>query len=355
MSYQILAFLLGIFVFSIILNTILLKLSENVGIRDERELTRWSSTTKPALGGIGFYTIFLLSFVLYLILFEENPIVDNYKLMGLLTAGTLAFLMGLADDAYNTRPYLKLGVQISCGLILVASDNYIQAFQSEFLNYFVTVFWVVGIMNAVNLLDNMDAITTITAAFIILSVLSLMISKNSIDSPQFILLLGVFTSLIGFLFYNWSPSKMYMGDTGSQFLGLFLAAIGIQFLWNLEPYDSTLLNYRPLFLVLVTFALPIIDTTVVFVNRIRRGQSPFIGGKDHTSHNLSYLGFNDRQVAMIYIVISTIGLIFVIFGTSFVDKWSVIHSMIYGFYFFLLLITFFSITAYNKKRPNESS
>ena len=352
-GYYLPIFVVGILIFSFILNTILLKLAENVGIRNNDNVIRWASGNKPALGGIGFYTIFLISFVSYLILVDANSINDNRELVGILVACSLAFLMGLADDAYNTRPFLKFGIQIICGVILIWSGIYIKAFESQIANIILTLFWIIAIMNAINLLDNMDGITTITAAFIILCTIGLMMNKEMTDAPQFVLLLGVFTSLIAFLFFNWSPSKMFMGDTGSQFLGLFLGATSIQYIWNFEPAVGALFSGKSIYLTLLVFALPIVDTTVVFVNRIRRGQSPFVGGKDHTSHNLSYLGLSDSQVGWTYIGISITSLVFIAYATLLVDNWTNWHGMIYGLYFLLLLISFFYITYYNRKKSHD--
>jgi len=353
MSFNIYLFIAGIIVFSVVLNTILLKLSENVGIRDAKATIRWSANNKPALGGIGFYTIFLLSFVTYLIVFDDTSASNVRELIGILGAATLAFLMGLADDAYNTNPILKFLVQISCGVILIWSGIYIDLFQSDLANYALSVFWIVAIMNAINLLDNMDAISTVTSSFIILCIIALMISKNYTNTPQFMLVLGVLSSLIGFLFFNWSPSKMFMGDTGSQFLGVFLGALSMQYLWNYEPNLPGAIETRSIFIVLITFSLPIIDTTVVFVNRISRGQSPFVGGKDHTSHNLSYLGMKDSQVGFAYIGISLIGFLMVNYAMFYVDNWTFFHGMIYGLYFILLLTAFFYLTVHNRKQLND--
>ncbi|MGZ4079461.1 MAG: hypothetical protein ACXVDW_18745, partial [Bacteroidia bacterium] len=144
------------------INALFLKFASNLGIRNTSEtIIRWSPTTKPALGGISFFLIFLISIACYSIFFEQSQIMVNKRLLGLLAACTLAFLLGLSDDAYNTKPLLKLIIQISCGLILISTGTYIKIFSDIYINYALSLFWIVALMNSINMLDNMDGITTI--------------------------------------------------------------------------------------------------------------------------------------------------------------------------------------------------
>ena len=136
---------------SFLLNQLFLKFSKNLGARTKNEVIRWESKQKPALGGISFYILFLLSIIVYSYVFNQSDVVFNKQIIGFTMAATLAFIMGLADDAYNTIPMLKLGVQISCSIILIYCGTYIQVFPYDALNYIITLLWVVGIMNAMNL------------------------------------------------------------------------------------------------------------------------------------------------------------------------------------------------------------
>lgn len=295
------------FCFSYLINSILLKFSQNLGVRqNQTKDIRWSPTIKPSLGGISFFVIFLISFVLLSFLDDSLPIkTSSIKTLGVLIVCIIAFLMGLADDAYNTNPLLKFITQILCGLVLYFTDTKILIFHSDFLNLSLTVLWVVGIMNSINMLDNMDAITTITSTIILLFIISLTINLNLILTPIPILTLGLTGALLGFLVYNWHPSKMFMGDTGSQFLGAFLAVLGIDYCWN----SFTLLNHNwltvnPILLgfcsIILIFILPISDTATVTINRIKRGSSPFVGGKDHTTHHLFFKGVTEKRIALLF-------------------------------------------------------
>ncbi|MBK7817887.1 MAG: undecaprenyl/decaprenyl-phosphate alpha-N-acetylglucosaminyl 1-phosphate transferase [Sphingobacteriaceae bacterium] len=208
----------------------------------------------------------------------------------------MAFLMGLADDAFNTQPLLKLVTQIICSLILVYSGIHIRLFENLLLNYGLTVFWIIGMMNSFNLLDNMDGITGIITVVIAGLFIAVSVSLKSTNSYITIFSICLLGSVVGFLVYNFHPSKMYMGDSGSQFIGFFLAAIGIEVCWNnglpFGLYHGELENIS---LVLLVFLLPIVDTTTVFINRIARGNSPFIGGKDHTTHHLFFRGITEKN------------------------------------------------------------
>lgn len=330
-------------IFSFLINNLFLKFVKTLGIRNQDDtVIRWGSQSKPAVGGFSFYIIFLLSIIIYPVFFDSSQVFLNKQFIGILLAGMLGFLLGLADDAYNTRPLLKLFTQITCAIILLVTGTEITLSYVEIINYIITIVWVVGIMNSLNMLDNMDAISTTVSISIILSALTVMLFHQEYNSVYFIIMLGVMASLAGFLFFNWHPSKMYMGDTGSQFLGIFLAAMGIRYLWNAEPPSGDLISARNLFLPLIVFLMPIIDTTTVVINRMSKGKSPFIGGKDHTTHALAYLGLSDRQVALVFWAVTLMSLLLVIIMEKYLKQWTHIYSIIFSAY----ILTMFSIFFY---------
>ena len=332
--------------FSFLLNKVLLKFSSNLGIRNhDLSIIRWSKTSKPAFGGIGFFIAFLISGSIYSILFDAGADVFNLELLGIVAASSLAFFMGLADDAYNTKPILKCGAQITCGVILILSGTYIKLFPNEIANYILTIIWVVGMMNSINMLDNMDGITTTVSIFTLFAaILTIFLSSEDYTNFHLLLLLGVMGSLVGFLFFNWYPSKMFMGDTGSQFLGVFLAAIGIIYFWNNKGVSGDDAHTRQIIIALLAFIMPIIDTTAVTINRLRKGIPPYVGGKDHTTHHLSYLGYNDQQVALIYgsISFASVFLIFVII--KIISNWGYWHAALFFTYFLVVFVIFYRNT-----------
>lgn len=340
-------FFIGALFFSFFINSILLKFIKTLGIRDDKEtIIRWSEQSKPAIGGLTFYIIFLLSITLHPFIFSYAGAEVDFKTTGMIGAVSLGFLMGLADDAYNTKPLLKLITQIACGAILIYSGTYIHIFDSTILNYALTIFWVVGLMNSINMLDNMDGITSSVSLIITFTILSIMITNNELTQISFTIVIGLIATLFGFLYFNWNPAKMYMGDTGSQFLGIILAALSINYLWNPTSHEAFSTS-RQFIVPILVFTVPIIDTITVSIKRISKGKSPFVGGKDHTTHQLSYLGISERNVAIIMVLISILSSILVYFINNYIQEWSHFHTLIFSAYFLIVFIVLFSISIKN--------
>lgn len=351
-------FFVCITLFGLVINTILLKFSKTLGIREkENTMTRWSSVSKPALGGITFFMSFLVSTACFGILFDHNELFKNGEIISVIGALCLAFIMGLADDAYDTKPWLKFFIQITCSLILIfgslkSGNQYhiISIFENDYFNYLITVIWVVGIMNSINMLDNMDGITTVTSIFIILTALFFLGFGNGFEHYDFMILLGLMGGLISFLFYNWTPAKIYMGDSGSQFLGLLLAVIGIKYFWNSNVFETQeIIPSRQIIIVLLIFILPISDTTSVFINRIARKQSPFVGGKDHTTHHLSFYGFNNTQIIFIYSGIAFLSSLIAIALYRFGSTWSITYFLFYTIYILTIFFSLYITTQQHKE------
>ena len=303
----------GTLIFSILINELLLNFSKNLGTRRNNSVQiRWSATAKPALGGLSFYIVFLFAFItLEIITQGKHGFFSTLKIVGLLCSVTAAFLMGMADDAYDTKPLVKFIVQCLCGLILISTGTKINTFESEFLNYILTLLWVVAIMNSINMLDNMDGISTITTLGISFYAVFYSVQMNLETMPLTLIIISVIGTLCGFLAYNWHPSKMFMGDSGSQFLGIFLAFCGIEFCWNIPVIDKNNFPiYHPVnnfILVALVFIMPLTDTIIVVINRILKGNSPFVGGKDHTTHNLFYNGITEKKIAFLFFSINILG------------------------------------------------
>jgi UDP-GlcNAc:undecaprenyl-phosphate/decaprenyl-phosphate GlcNAc-1-phosphate transferase len=304
------ALFVACFVFSLLINYILLRFAQTLGVRDGRQHeVRWNPEIKPSLGGISFYVVFLFSFI-FTILLPQKTAGFNIQIIGILMAATLAFLMGLADDAFNTQPLLKFLTQIFCGLIIIFSGHSITVFQNQFYNHLFTLLWVVGVMNSVNMLDNMDGISSIVSMLACSFMVFVNISLFDKSSYATTLNLGVLGALAGFLVYNFHPSKMFMGDTGSQFLGLFLAVMGIDNCWN-NPTSPLVAGFpvaNPVIVMLV-FLLPLSDTLTVVINRLRAGRSPFVGGKDHTTHHLFFKGLSEVRIAYLFMAAGGAGIL----------------------------------------------
>ncbi len=328
-------------VFSVAIYGLLLRFIRTLGVRnlDELNMVRWTTQTKPSLGGLGFYIMFLLSFTALSMLPIEGLDLLNRKLLGIFSACTLGFFIGLADDTYNTRPLLKFLGQLGCSVLLILGGVYITITGNEIINYIFTTLWVVGMMNSLNMLDNMDGITASVSVSALLG--ALMFTFAGAGEPAYAFVFyGILAALVGFLWYNWNPSKMYMGDTGSMFLGVFMASVAILLFWTNREPTSELFQIKQFLIPLMAFLLPITDTTTVFIRRISRGQSPFVGGKDHTTHQLAFLGFPDWAVGSIFSVVSLSGMGIGYWIFSLRDQWTFSLSLrvVIGYVIFFIIV-----------------
>ncbi len=318
---------------------------------------RFASQSKPIYGGITFYALFMLYTLAYLFLLDKNFYV-NEQTFGLGLAVTLAFFMGLVDDLLSTPPVFKFIMQVIIALLLINFNIYIQIFDNNIYNYALTMLWVVGIMNSINMLDNMDAITaSITLTILAGMFINIIITNDYTKLPYLLGIVVVFFAILGFLKYNWAPSKIYMGDNGSQFLGALLGGMSIMFLWNTsgvtnQPALAQIL--KPFIIVLLAFIVPIIDTTTVSINRLLRGQSPFVGGKDHTTHHLFYLGLKNKQVALLLISISLFSVLLSVLIVNNVKNWTETYTVIFISYFILIFGALYINTRVNKEKLKKA-
>ena len=303
---------------------------------------RWSSNIKPAIGGISFFIVFLISISVIGTLPRQTDYLLDKHLIGIIASTSLGFILGLADDAYNTNPLAKFILQLSCAFILIISDVYIKISGSPALDFIITIIWVIGLMNSINMLDNMDAITTTISMCIIIGLIAIIVlSTPALSAFYMVMLVGVFGALSGFLFFNWNPSRVIMGDTGSQFLGVFLASTSILFFWNFKDQDSSLFIQPRQFVVpMLLFIVPLIDTTTVTIRRLLRKQSPFVGGKDHITHHLAYLGLSDKLVAVTLICTSLISLPLVLLLLLKVIEWTGLVTLLAFVYFGIVFFLF---------------
>lgn len=348
-----------VFVFSALasygLNLILIQYSKRLGSlsagNTSAKQVRWASSSKPLVGGVTFFVIFLIAAMLYPLVFSPDPHYYQQSFMPFILSVSLGFVVGLWDDAYTTKPLVKLGGQIGCAVVLLAFGRDINLFDNIWLDGAITVFWVIGIMNSINMLDNMDGITGSVSLGIVAVVLGFMLaSAPSINVFSFILF-SLAGSLVGFLVLNWNPSKLYMGDTGSQFLGALLAAIGIDQVWNRPTLAGDTEIMRQILMAVLVFLMPIMDTTFVTIARLKRGQSPMVGGKDHITHHLSYLGLRDKYIPIVTSAVTLLsgGLALFLYKTDefWRDRYTAL-ALAYVVGMFLIFFVLYQIGAKNK-------
>lgn len=328
------------------INAFFLKNASSFGKNNGEGQVRWASVTKPPVGGISFYTVFisLMISVRVLAYFDLVRWDSNYLLVGLLLPVTIGFIVGLADDRYNTSPLIKFIGQFLCGLSFILSVNLIHICDIDWINNWFTLLWVVGMMNSINMLDNMDGVVTSVSIISLLVALLIVFKLEHLNLVDITLIIGTLGALIGFLFFNWNPAKIYMGDTGSQFLGAFLAWVSIQYFWIFRDETTVGFQAHQFLVPALAFTVSLIDTTTVIIRRLARGVSPFVGGRDHTTHHFAYLGFSDKNVVSILIGISLLSafVIWIILDDLKNNHWNFYKTLAVIFYF----ITNFAIIQY---------
>jgi UDP-GlcNAc:undecaprenyl-phosphate GlcNAc-1-phosphate transferase len=227
------------------------------------------------------------------------------KLLGILLGSIIAFGTGLIDDVFGSRfPAGGKAVgQISAALCVVAGGVSTSFLPTPALNALLTVFWLVGITNAFNLLDNMDGLASgvalIASSVLLVNALS---SGENLIAALTLAFIGV---LAGFLCFNFNPASIFLGDCGSHFVGFVMASILL-----LDRYaTSSSSSYFPVLMPVLLLAVPIIDTTTVVIIRLRESRPIYVGDARHLSHTLVARGFSHRgAVLLIYLITLCFGL-----------------------------------------------
>jgi len=247
---------------------------------------RWNRKPTALLGGVGIFVAFAAGLLIL------HPQV--YGLWPLMAAATFLFSVGLVDDLFTLRPYAKLVMQVAAASVLPMVGLVLPWTPSQFINDIITVFWMVGITNAVNLLDNMDGLAGgVTALACVFQALYFLVN-NQVAAALVVLLLA--SAVVGFLAFNFHPASIFMGDCGSLFLGFMLGGMALLNNWG-RSRGLVAVLMTPVLIMLV----PIVDTSVVTVTRILRGRPVSQGGKDHVSHRLVAIGLSERRaVLMLY-------------------------------------------------------
>ncbi|MGH9970064.1 MAG: hypothetical protein ACREBG_20035 [Pyrinomonadaceae bacterium] len=275
------------FALALVLTPLVRVLARRLGMVAKPKTDRWHKRPTAMLGGVAIWLAVSIS---YLAFIPRTPI--NWRII---VASTFLFLVGLVDDLIHTKPYQKLIGQIMGSAYIIYYGLSLPWTRSLPLNMALTIFWLIGITNALNLLDNMDGLATGIAA-----IASCFLGLSFLATGQLTEALMVFVfagALLGFLIYNSNPASIFMGDSGSLFVGFFLASTALV---NVSGGRSR--SFLPVLAVpILVLFIPIFDTTFVTVLRKISGRAASQGGRDHTSHRLVALGMSERHaVWMLY-------------------------------------------------------
>ena len=273
-------------------------LAFQIGVLDQPSNRKVHQKPTPLLGGLAIYGALVLALAFF------SPPVYLVEFGAILAGTTWLVLVGFMDDRNGMHPLVKLGAQTIAALVLVAAGIHIRIFDSLAVNVALSLFWIVGITNAMNFQDNMDGLAAgITAiASIFFFVMAVREELSLVSS----LAAALFGASVGFLIYNFNPALTFMGDMGSMILGFLLSVLAIKLDFHV-PKDRQIVTW---IVPIVVLGLPIFDTTLVVLTRLREGRSPMQGGKDHTSHRLVSLGLSHRRaVVILYGVCTTFGFV----------------------------------------------
>jgi UDP-GlcNAc:undecaprenyl-phosphate GlcNAc-1-phosphate transferase len=257
---------------------------------------RWHRRPTAVFGGAAIYAAFVITFIIY-----GHHLASHWVL---LLCASAIFLLGLIDDARELKPQIKLVIQLVVALVAVSQGVSLdkEIIPWPWLSIPLAVFWLVGITNAVNILDNMDGLAAgvVCVAGGALAAGSLM--GHFTDLGPFAAMLA--GASLGFLIYNFNPAKIFMGDCGSMFLGFTLAGITI-----LSTNTAVGASHLALALLIPLGAVvvPLFDSTLVSFERTSHGRSIAQGGRDHSSHRLVFLGLSERRAVLLLLFISACG------------------------------------------------
>jgi UDP-GlcNAc:undecaprenyl-phosphate GlcNAc-1-phosphate transferase len=277
------------------LTPVMRKIAIKIGAVDRPNLDRKTQKEPvPYLGGVAIAIgITVASFGA--LLYSDFSTETFNRALSVLLPAILISAMGLYDDLKGLEPWPRLVAQtitgIAVAIYLIQNDTLGQAFSNQALNYLVTIIWIVGICNSINFFDNLDGGASGTVAII-----SIFLFAIAFNQGQFLVsALAVVTAgaTLGFLIWNKTPAKIYMGDAGALFLGIIIAVLTIRLDPEVGPQS------RALAIPLLLMAVPILDTTTVVISRLSRGISPFTGGRDHLSHRLMRKGLGRKTTAYV--------------------------------------------------------
>ena len=269
------------------------KLAIKLGALDLPNMERKTQTEPvPYLGGVAI-AMSITSITYAAVIFSDSSRTNVSLITYAIAPALVLAMMGLLDDIRNLEPLPRLIFQTFVGvlaaLFLINQGVIGSPSSNSILNFFICVFWIVAICNSINFFDNLDGGA---AGSVAVSTLGIAIIAAN-QGQELVTALSVVTcgATVGFLLWNKSPAKIYMGDAGALFLGVLVAVLTIR----LDPGISPQINSLAILPMLL--AVPILDTCIAVFSRLRRGISPFTGGKDHLSHRLMRKGFSKRGSA----------------------------------------------------------
>jgi UDP-GlcNAc:undecaprenyl-phosphate GlcNAc-1-phosphate transferase len=256
----------------------------------------------PRLGGVAVISSFVITLLLTFLWDQNFRSIFSSRITGLFIGILVIAFVGLLDDIYGIRPMVKLAGQVAVSLILFSYDFRIRFFTNPLngaemplpfsVSLFLTICWIVGMINALNLIDGLDGLASGIAA---IAGFCLIFVGVYLKTPLTVVILSILCgSSLGFLYYNFPPAKIFLGDTGSMFLGLIVAVSG------LVGFQYKVATVVVLIIPICALTLPIYDTALSIWRRMLKERSIFISDKRHLHHRILQFGLTQREVAIAF-------------------------------------------------------
>ena len=270
----------------------------------------------PHMGGMGIYLGGLFGLLVALFWKEYYWHMFTFKYAGILTGATVMLITGIVDDTRGLQASQKFLLQLIATTIVIYSGCKIDTIINPFgdpleLGIFsipVTYLWMIGVTNAMNLLDGLDGLAS-GVSLLALATFAIL-SYQQQDWMTFGICLAFVGGILGFLYFNYHPASIFMGDTGSLFLGFLIAALAVK---GLQKSEGNIALLVPI----ITLAVPIGDTALAFFRRLNRGHHPFSPDRDHLHHRLLFLGLSHRQaVHIVYLFSFLFGVAAILMATE---------------------------------------
>lgn len=288
------------FAISLILTPVVIKVGPKFGYLDiPKDNRRMHKRPMPIAGGVAIYLAATIAILVFIPL--------NKNIISLLIGSTVILISGLLDDKFSISPKAKIFFQLVAGLIIALSGSQIEFFTNiistkevvwlKYLSIPVTLFWICGITNTVNLIDGLDGLAAGISLISAVSLMFIALKMNLLAVA--IIAAAIGGGCLGFLPYNFNPAKIFMGDTGALYLGFMLSYISIQ---GVMKYATTLMIFVPV----LVLGVPVFDTAFAMIRRYISGKKIFAADRGHLHHRLLALGLTQRQTVLILYAISLI-------------------------------------------------
>ena len=299
-------FIILAFVLSALSMPLIIKICEKLSLYDYTNARKIHSGNIPRLGGIGIAFAFFISAGLYL---KSNTSISLMANLPVLIAALIVFVFAFFDDILNFHASVKLAAQLTaCGIVMFNNYRFTQIFNWQLpvaLSYLITFLWILGLINAYNLIDGMDGLCGSLSWTVGMTIgIIHLLTKNQIAGLSFIFA----AAITGFLLFNKPPAKIFMGDCGSQFLGFMIAIL------PLYPASRDI-EFNKFIVMIVLTSFPVFDTIAAIWRRIRDKKPIMVGDRSHLHHKLLNLNYSKYKALILIDCIQVLVCISVIVAT----------------------------------------